>query len=61
MARKQPRDRQSNERDLEEFLGVLALEGRSAHSVRSYRRDREALRPIRLGPPLLARAEGVRR
>jgi site-specific recombinase XerD len=43
MARKQPRDRQSNERDLEEFLGALALEGRSAHSVRAYRRDLEGL------------------
>jgi integrase/recombinase XerC len=28
---------------LEEFLGALALEGRSAHSVRAYRRDLEVL------------------
>jgi site-specific recombinase XerD len=43
MARKQRHHRQSNERELEEFLGALALEGRSAHSVRAYRRDLEAL------------------
>ena len=29
--------------DLEDFLGALALEGRSEHSVRSYRRDLEQL------------------
>jgi site-specific recombinase XerD len=40
MARKR---RQSYERDLEEFLGALALEGRSAHSVRAYRRDLEVV------------------
>ena len=43
MARKQQHDRQSDEQGLEEFLGALALEGRSAHSVRSYRRDLEAM------------------
>ena len=43
MARKQRRDRQSDARALEEFLGALALEGRSVHSVRSYRRDLERL------------------
>jgi len=50
MARRQRHDRQSNERDLEEFLGALALEGRSAHSVRAYRRDLEALLAALPGP-----------
>ena len=43
MARKRRRDRRSKERELEEFLGALALEGRSAHSVQAYRRDLESL------------------
>ena len=43
VARKRRQDRQSNERELEEFLGALALEGRSPHSVGAYRRDLEAL------------------
>jgi site-specific recombinase XerD len=43
MARKQRHDRRSNEGDLAQFLDALALEGRSKHSVRSYRRDLEAL------------------
>jgi len=43
MARRQRQDRQSDARELEEFLDALALEGRSAHSVRAYRRDLEAL------------------
>jgi site-specific recombinase XerC len=50
MARKQRQDRQSNERGLEEFLGALALEGRSVHSVRAYRRDLEALLAALPGP-----------
>jgi len=50
MARKQLQDRQSNERDLEEFLDALSLEGRSAHSVRAYRRDLEALLAALPGP-----------
>jgi integrase/recombinase XerC len=50
MARKPRHDRQSNERELEEFLGALALEGRSPHSVRSYRRDLEALLAALPGP-----------
>jgi site-specific recombinase XerD len=43
MARKQQPDRQSNQREMEEFLEALALEGRSAHSIGAYRRDLEAL------------------
>ena len=43
MARKQRQDRRSDARALEEFLGALTLEGRSVHSVRSYRRDLERL------------------
>ena len=43
MARKQRQDRQSDAQALEEFLEALALEGRSVHSVRSYRRDLEKL------------------
>jgi site-specific recombinase XerD len=43
MARKQRQDRESNQRELEEFLGALALEGRSQHSMRSYRMDLEVV------------------
>ena len=50
MARNQRHDRQSNERDLEEFLGALALEGRSPHSIGAYRRDLEALLAALPGP-----------
>jgi len=50
MARRQPHGRTSHERDLEEFLGALVLEGRSAHSVRAYRRDLEALLAALPGP-----------
>ncbi|HUW10350.1 MAG TPA: site-specific integrase, partial [Anaerolineae bacterium] len=50
MARRQQHGRQSDRRDLEEFLGALALEGRSAHSVRAYRRDLEALVAALDGP-----------
>jgi len=49
MARKQ--QRQWWQRDLEEFLGALALEGRSQHSVRSYRMDLESVLAA-LGRPL---------
>jgi len=55
MARRQRQDRQSNERELEEFLDALALEGRSVNSVRAYRRDLEALLAALPGP-----LEGVR-
>jgi len=41
VARKQQRGQQSHERELEEFLGALALEGRSRHSIGAYRRDLE--------------------
>jgi len=51
MARRQQHGRQSDKRELEEFLGALALEGRSIHSVRAYRRDLEALLAA-LGRPL---------
>ncbi len=50
MARERQHGRTSNERDLEEFLGALELEGRSAHSVRAYRRDLEALLAELPGP-----------
>jgi len=50
MAREQQHGRPSNEGDLEEFLGALALEGRSEHSIRSYRRDLEALLAQLPGP-----------
>jgi integrase/recombinase XerC len=50
VASKQRQDRQSNERELEEFLGALALEGRSAHSIGAYRRDLEALVGALPGP-----------
>jgi site-specific recombinase XerD len=43
MARKQRQDPRPNEDDLAQFLDALALEGRSKHSIRSYRRDLEAL------------------
>jgi len=50
MARKQQHGRQSNHGDLKEFLDALALEGRSEHSIRSYRRDLEALLAQLPGP-----------
>jgi len=50
MARKQAQDRKSNGRELEEFLGALALEGRSPHSIGAYRRDLEALLAALHGP-----------
>src|SRR5512141_2111489 len=43
MARGRRREQRANQQHLEEFLGALALEGRSVHSVRSYRRDLEPL------------------
>jgi len=49
-ARKRRDGRQSNERELEEFLGALALEGRSAHSIGAYRRDLDALLAALSGP-----------
>jgi site-specific recombinase XerD len=50
MARRQRQDRRSDARELEAFLDALALEGRSVHSVRSYRRDLEALLAALPGP-----------
>src|SRR5574340_927779 len=50
MARRGRQDRQSDQRGLEEFLGALALEGRSEHSVRAYRSDLEALLAALPGP-----------
>jgi len=41
MARKRRDSRQSEAQMLEEFLGALALEGRSPHSIGAYRRDLE--------------------
>ena len=49
MARKQ-QDGQPDQRELEEFLGALALEGRSPHSIGAYRRDLEALLAALPGP-----------
>jgi len=43
MARRKQDGRRSDERELEEFLGALALEGRSTHSIGAYRRDLRAL------------------
>jgi site-specific recombinase XerC len=43
MARKQRHDRRSDQQALDEFLGALTLEGRSPHSVRSYRMDLEVV------------------
>jgi len=50
MARKRREDRKSNERELEEFLGAMTLEGRSAHSIGAYRRDLEAVLAALPGP-----------
>ncbi len=50
MARKQGQDRKPSQRELEEFLGALTLEGRSPHSVRSYRMDLEAVLAALPGP-----------
>jgi len=50
MARKQRHDRQSGQQEMEEFLGALALEGRSPHSIGAYRRDLEALLAALPGP-----------
>ena len=50
MARRQRRGRRWHEQDLEEFLGALTLEGRSAHSIGAYRRDLEALLTALAGP-----------
>ena len=51
MARKRRQDRRLGGRELVEgFLGALALEGRSAHSIGAYRRDLEALLAALRGP-----------
>ncbi len=43
MARRQRQGRRSDSEMVEEFLGALALEGRSPHSIGAYRRDLVAL------------------
>ena len=50
MARKRREDRQSAAQMLEEFLGALALEGRSEHSIGAYRRDLERVLGEVAGP-----------
>ena len=60
MARKQQHNRQSDERELEEFLGALALEGRSPHSIGAYRTDLEALLAALPGPLDEVRPAGLR-
>jgi integrase/recombinase XerC len=51
MARKRRSGWRSDERELlEGFLGALALEGRSPHSIGAYRRDLEALLAALPGP-----------
>jgi integrase/recombinase XerC len=50
MARKRRDKRRSDAEMLEEFLGALALEGRSAHSIGAYRRDLGALLAALPGP-----------
>jgi integrase/recombinase XerC len=60
MARKPRHDRQSNEREVEEFLGALTLEGRSEHSVRAYRRDLEGVLAALPGPLGEARPADLR-
>ncbi|HET6496366.1 MAG TPA: site-specific integrase, partial [Thermoleophilia bacterium] len=60
MARTQQHGRLSNEGDLQEVLAALALEGRSEHSIRSYRRDLEALLAALPGPLAEARPADLR-
>jgi hypothetical protein len=60
MARKQQHDRQSDEQGLEEFLGALALDGRSMDSMRAYRRDLAGLLAGR-SPSSINRAIGAAR
>jgi len=43
VARRQQHGRRSDQQELDEFLGALALEGRSPHSIGAYRRDLGAL------------------
>ena len=50
MARKRRDSRQSEAQMLEEFLGALALEGRSPHSIGAYRRDLERVLGEVAGP-----------
>ena len=48
---RQRQDQRPNERELlQEFLGALALEGRSPHSIGAYRRDLEVLLTALPGP-----------
>jgi site-specific recombinase XerD len=60
MVGKQQEDQRSDERKMEEFLDALALEGRSAHSVRAYRRDLETLLAALPGPLADARPSDLR-
>jgi len=61
MGRRDRRGRRSHERELlEEFLGALTLEGRSAHSVRAYRRDLEGLLAALPGPLAEVRPRDLR-
>jgi len=60
MARRQRQDRRSDAREMEEFLEALALEGRSVHSVRAYRRDLEALLAALPGPLSAVRPADLR-
>ncbi len=50
MARRQKQKQRSDEQWLEEFLGAMTLEGRSAHSIGAYRRDLEAVLAVLPGP-----------
>jgi site-specific recombinase XerD len=51
MARKRRQDQRSRDRELmEEFLGAMTLEGRSAHSIGAYRRDLERVLGEMAGP-----------
>lgn len=50
MARRTRRKQSSDQQLLEEFLGALTLEGKSAHSIGAYRRDLGALLASLQGP-----------
>jgi len=60
MARKRRHGRSGEREALEEFLGALTLEGRSVHSVRSYRRDLERVLVALPGPLDRARPADLR-
>jgi site-specific recombinase XerD len=50
MAKKSQKERDANEKLMEEFLDALALEGRSQHSLRSYRTDLTSVLAANTGP-----------